>query len=166
MTGGPVTTRNAAGDDASYFPGHSDLFFDSGHFGSVLTVGRWNHDRAARGFRCRKAGNPIPHPKPIAGGSMSSISIKQRAEARFRKPPGREDSNSVRSDYEAAADALAAKIARLKELRLARDAAALAAPPPAKKTGKSKKPSKRTKRKKVPGLSLLDWMKNRQIAGQ
>lgn len=96
---------------------------------------------------------------------MSSISIKQRAEAQFRKSPGREDVNSVQSDYDAAADALTAKIARLKELRLARDAAALAAPPP-KKTGKSKKQNKRTKRKKLPGLSLLDWMKSRQAIAQ
>ncbi len=96
---------------------------------------------------------------------MSSISIKQRAEAQFRKSPGLEDGNAVQSDYEAAADALTAKIARLKELRLARDAAALAAPPPPKKTGKSKKPSKRTKRKKLPSVSLLDWMKSRQIGG-
>ncbi len=96
---------------------------------------------------------------------MSSISIKQRAEAQFRKSPGREDVNSVQSDYDAAADALTAKIARLKELRLARDAAALAAPPP-KKTGKSKKQNKRTKRKKLPGLSLLDWMKSRQATAQ
>ncbi|HEY3790124.1 MAG TPA: hypothetical protein VGL71_14790 [Urbifossiella sp.] len=97
---------------------------------------------------------------------MSSISTKRRAKAQFRNSPGREDGNSVQSDHEAAADALTAKTARLKELRLARDAAALAAPPPAKKTDKSKKPNKRTKRKKVPGMSLLDWMKSRQIGGQ
>jgi hypothetical protein len=103
-------------------------------------------------------------PKEIAGGFMSNISIKQRAEAQFRKPPGLWDGNSAQPDYEA--DALTAKIARLKELRLARDAAALAAPPPAKITGKSKKQNKRTKQKKVPGISLLDWMKSRQIVGQ
>jgi hypothetical protein len=105
------------------------------------------------------------HPEQIAGGSMSSISIRQRVEAQFRKSPGRHDGNGVQSDYEAAADALSAKTARLKELRLARDAAALAAPPPPKKTGKSKKPNKRTKRKKLAGVSLLDWMKSRQIGG-
>jgi len=97
---------------------------------------------------------------------MSSISIKQRAEAQFRKPPGLWDGSSVQSDYEGRADALTAKIARLKELRLARDAVALAAPPPAKKTGKSKKPKKRTKQKKLPSVSLLDWMKSRQATGQ
>jgi hypothetical protein len=100
---------------------------------------------------------------------MSSYLIRQRAEAQFRKPPGIEDGahngieNSAQSEYEAAADALSAKIARLKELRLARDAAALAAPPavPVKKARGKKKPTKQIKR---PALSLLDWMKNRQPA--
>jgi hypothetical protein len=98
---------------------------------------------------------------------MSSYLIRQRAEAQFRKPPGIEDGAhngaSAQSEYEAAADALSAKIARLKELRLARDAAALAAPPavPVKKARGKKKPTKQIKR---PALSLLDWMKNRQPA--
>jgi hypothetical protein len=104
---------------------------------------------------------------------MSSYQIRQRAEAQFRKLPGAEDDNGVhngaqngeQSDYEAAADALSAKIARLKELRLARDAAALAAPPavPVKKARGKKKQTK-IKQEKRPALSLLDWMKNRQPA--
>jgi hypothetical protein len=98
---------------------------------------------------------------PLAGDCMSNYLIRQRADAQFRKLPGLEDGNSAQSDYEAAADALAAKIARLKELRLARDAAVLAAPPPvaAKKAGKRKK---QNKPKKPPALSLADWLKNRQ----
>ena len=68
---------------------------------------------------------------------MSSISIRQRVEAQFRKSPGRQDGNGVQSDYEAAADALSAKTARLKGLRLARDAAASAAPH-AEEPGKNK----------------------------
>lgn len=87
---------------------------------------------------------------------MSNSLIKQRADAQFRRLPGVEDGNSAQSEYEAAADALAAKIAHLKELRLARDAAALAAPPavPAKKVGR------KTKQKKTPAKSLVDWLKS------
>jgi len=101
---------------------------------------------------------------------MSSYQIRQQAEAQFRKLPGAEDDNGVQngeqSEYEAAADALAAKITRLKELRLARDAAALAAPPtvPVKKARGKKKQTKQIKQKKAHPLSLLDWMKNRQPA--
>jgi hypothetical protein len=104
---------------------------------------------------------------------MSNNLIKQRADAQFRKLPGIKDGNSAKnsaqSEYEAAADALTAKIARLKELRQARDAAELAAPPPAvpvKKVGKNKKQKirkMRTKQEKGPALSLFDWMKSRQV---
>jgi len=52
--------------------------------------------------------------------------IKQPGETQFRRPPTLGDGNCVLSDDEA--DAQSAKIARLKELRLARDAAASAAP--------------------------------------
>ena len=94
---------------------------------------------------------------------MSSYLIRQRAEAQFHKLPGVKDDTSAQAEYEAAADALSAKIARLKELRLARDAAELAAPP-VKKAAKKKKQKKQTKPKKGPPLSLLDWMKNRHVA--
>jgi len=86
--------------------------------------------------------------------------IKQRADAQFRKPPRIEDGNDAQSDYEAAADALAAKIARLKELRLARDAAARAAPPPAP-AKKLRAKKKQKKQKKRPAVSLLEWLKSR-----
>ena len=69
---------------------------------------------------------------------MSSISIKQRAERNFESRRGSRMATAVQSDYEAAADALTAKIARLKELRLARNAAALAAPPPEENRQKKK----------------------------
>jgi len=53
---------------------------------------------------------------------------------------------------------------RLKELRLARDAAEQAAPAiPAKKAGK--KNSKKNGKEKRPAVSLSDWLKNRQVAG-
>ena len=82
---------------------------------------------------------------------------KQRAAAQFTKPAWAGD--DATSDYEADADLVAAKIARLKGLRLARDAAAQAAPP---KPAAAKKAGKTKKQKKRPALSLLDWMNNRQ----
>src|SRR6202167_6861923 len=96
---------------------------------------------------------------------MSSYLIRQRAEAQFHKLPGVKDDIIAQTEFEAAADALSAKIARLKELRLARDAAALAARPavPVKKARGKKKQTK-IKQEKRPALSLLDWMKNRQPA--
>jgi hypothetical protein len=108
--------------------------------------------------------------------TMSSYSIRQRANAQFRTLPAAEDGNGgngakeAQSDFEAAADALEAKIARLKELRLARDAAVLAAPPaaPVKKAGKKKmqKPRKKQKtQQERTGISLLDWMKSRHVVG-
>ena len=82
----------------------------------------------------------------------------QRTHAKFRKLPGVEDANNARSEDEA--DAVADKIARLKELRLARDAAARAAPPPARvKKGRDKK-----KQKKRPAVALADWLKSRHAA--
>lgn len=82
----------------------------------------------------------------------------QRAQPKFKKLPGLEDGNDARSEDEAGA--LADKIARLKELRLARDAAARAAPQPAPaKKGRAKK-----KQKKRPAVALADWLKNRHAA--
>jgi len=63
------------------------------------------------------------------------------------------------SDHETAAADLAAKLARLKELRLARDAAELAAPP------KPARAKKAAKKKKSPTASLSDWLKDRQVGG-
>jgi len=90
--------------------------------------------------------SPIPKsPAPIRGsyrvpafreadfGGRSTI--KQPDEAQFRRPPRLGDGYSVMSDDEA--DARSAKIARLRELRLARDAAASAAPH-AEEPGKNK----------------------------
>lgn len=66
-------------------------------------------------------------------GRLSTI--KQPDQAQFRRPPKLGDGNSVMSDDEA--DARSAKIARLRVLRLARDAAASAAPH-AEEPGKNK----------------------------
>jgi hypothetical protein len=115
---------------------------------------------------------------------MSNFLIRQRAEAQFKKLPDLEDSKAAKateadkatkaakvaetgktalSEYEAGADVVTAKIAHLKGLRLARDAAAQTAPAkavPAKKAGKKKKPSAGSG-----GISLSDWLKSRQVGG-
>jgi hypothetical protein len=91
---------------------------------------------------------------------LSNNFIKQRANAQFRKLPGGDESKTAQSEYEVAAADLAAKIARLKELRLARDAAELAKPP---KPLRGKKTAK--KKKKGPAVSLSDWLKDRQVGG-
>ena len=90
--------------------------------------------------------------------------IKRRADAHFSKLPGVDDGTTIMTESESIAAAVAAKSVRLKELRLARDAAEQAAPAiPAKKSGK--KNSKKNGKEKRPAVSLLDWLKNRQAAG-
>jgi hypothetical protein len=92
--------------------------------------------------------------------TLPDNSKKQRADAQFNKLHRLGGGKSAVSEYEAGAAAIAAKTARLRELRLARDAAELAAAPPAavavKKVGRKKKPS---------GASLSDWLKGRQDGG-
>jgi uncharacterized protein len=88
---------------------------------------------------------------------MPDSLTKRRADAHFSKLPGVEDGKTIMTESEAVAAAVAAKSARLKELRLARDVAEQAAPAIAvKKAGK---------KKKRPDVSLSDWLKNRQAAG-
>ena len=65
-----------------------------------------------------------------------------------------ENGKNSRSEDVAAADALADKIARLKELRLARDAAARAAPRPVP----IKKVRDKKKQKKRPAVALANWL--------
>jgi hypothetical protein len=90
---------------------------------------------------------------------MSNSLTKQRADAQFKMPI---EDELAQSGYEAAADALAAKIARLKELRLARDAADPDVPPKAVRVKKpAKKAVMRKKQSKQPAESLLDWLKHR-----
>jgi hypothetical protein len=91
---------------------------------------------------------------------MSDSLIKRRADAHFSKLPGVEIGKTITTESEAVAAAVAAKSARLKELRLARDAAAQAAPVIA-----VKKAGKKNGKKKRPAVSLSDWLKNRQVAG-
>ena len=72
-----------------------------------------------------------------------------------------EDGKKAMSEYEADAAAVRAKTARLKALRLARDAAEKAAPPvaavPAKKSAK--------KAKAAPAM-LSNWLKDKQKSGR
>src|SRR5580700_10976167 len=94
--------------------------------------------------------------------------IKQRANDKFKKLPGMEKGNSALSEYEVRADALATKIARLKALRLARDAAVLAAPPPAPVKKKASKKASKTKKRAPtsPAASSTDWLKNHHAKNQ
>ena len=86
--------------------------------------------------------------------------IKRRADAHFSKLPGVDVGKTVMTESETVAAAVAAKSARLKKLRLARDAAEQAPPAiPVKKAGKKNGKMKR------PAVSLSDWLKNRQAAG-
>jgi len=95
---------------------------------------------------------------------MSDGLIKRRADAHFSMLPGIDAGKTIMTEAEAIAAAVAAKSARLKELRLARDAAEQAAPAiPVKKAGK--KNSKKNSKEKRPAVSLSDWLKNRQAAG-
>jgi hypothetical protein len=95
---------------------------------------------------------------PLEGDRMSDNLIKQRADAHFSKLPWVEDGKTAMSEYQAAAAAVTANSARLKGLRLARDAAEQAPAAPAKKVG-------RKKQNKRPAVSLSDWLKARQVGG-
>jgi hypothetical protein len=97
--------------------------------------------------------------------NISSIAINKRANDQFKKLTRIEDGSKGPTEYEVRADALSTKIARLKALRLARDAAILAAPPPPapvkKKAGKTKK-----RPAVASAVSLSDWRKGRQAKDQ
>jgi len=95
---------------------------------------------------------------------MSDNLIKRRADAHFSKLPGVEVGKTIMTESEAVAAAVAAKSARLKELRLARDAAEQAAPAILVKKA-SKKTVKKNGKKNRTAVSLSDWLKNRQAAG-
>jgi hypothetical protein len=115
---------------------------------TVAILGHYAKEIARPGYCSREA-------------ALSDNVIKQRANAQFRKLPGVEGGTTATSEYEAGAAAVAAKTARLKELRLARDAAVAAAPPQAVAT---KKAGRKKKRPVSPAASLADWLKNRQAA--
>ena len=69
---------------------------------------------------------------------------------------GKPAANTTQPGYETAAEALRAKMARLKALRLERDAANPPKLPPAKRKGKSKGPSG----------TLSDWLAGQASEGR
>ena len=91
---------------------------------------------------------------------MPDSLTKRRADAHFSTLPGVEDGKTIMTESEAVAAAVAAKSARLKELRLARDVAEQGAP-----AIPVKKPGRKNGKKKRPAVSLSDWLKNRQATG-
>ena len=96
---------------------------------------------------------------------MADDSRKQQADAQFRKVQRAEDGKKAMAEYEASVAAVRAKTKKLRELRLARDAAekiaAPVAPAPAKK-GAAKKGAKKAKR---PAGSLANWLDDQEASG-
>jgi hypothetical protein len=88
-----------------------------------------------------------------------------RAEIRARQA---EDGKKAMAEYEASAAATRAKTEKLRALRLAKEAAELAAPkPPAKTKAKAKAGAKSTKtKKKAPDGKLADWLDDQADSGR
>jgi hypothetical protein len=97
---------------------------------------------------------------------MADRSNKDEAQKQFAKLQRAEDGKKAMSEYEAEAAAVRAKTARLRALRLARDAdlaaTAAAAPPPVKKTAAKGKAAKAAA---APKGNLSDWLKDREGSG-
>ena len=94
---------------------------------------------------------------------MATNSNKDEAQAQFKKAQRAEDGKKAMSEYEAEGLATRAKTAKLKALRLARDAAeqaAAAAAPPAKK---KKAPAKA---KKAAPAALSKWLDDEDKGGR
>jgi hypothetical protein len=104
----------------------------------------------------------------LTGDDMADRSNKDEAQKQFAKVQRAEDGKKAMSDYEAEGAAMRAKTARLRALRLARDAEqAAAAPPPApaKKKKAAAKGGKGGKSAKADKGSLSDWLKDREGSG-
>jgi hypothetical protein len=92
--------------------------------------------------------------------ALADDSKKQQADAQFRKIQRAEDGKKAMAEYEAGAAAIRIKTEKLRQLRLARDAAALAAAPavtPAKK---------RAAKAKSPAGSLDTWLAGQAASGR
>ena len=99
---------------------------------------------------------------------MAENSEKNLAQAQFAKLQRASDAKQAMADYEAEAVAVRAKTARLRALRLARDAdlaAAEAAAPAAKKTKAARKP-KAAKTAKAAKSTLVESIDARDAGGQ
>ena len=83
---------------------------------------------------------------------MADEPNKMRAEIRARQA---EDGKKAMAEYEASAAATRAKTEKLRALRLAKEAAELAAPKPPAKT-----------KKKVPDGKLADWLDDQADSGR
>jgi hypothetical protein len=108
---------------------------------------------------------PDIHPQGIA---LADQSKTDKANAEFRKLQRVEDGKKAMSEYEAEREAIRAKTARLRALRLARDAAEQEAqkadPAPAKAAKKTSKGV--AKKAKKPAGTLSDWLNNQQASGR
>ena len=86
---------------------------------------------------------------------------RNRADARFNKAArAANEARTVKSDRDIAAKAVLDNMAKLKALRLAREAAA---PPAAVKKPRAKASAKKTSAEKGPALA--DWLAGRQSGG-
>ena len=99
---------------------------------------------------------------------MADEPNKMRAEIRARQA---EDGKKAMAEYEASAAATRAKTQKLRALRLAKEAAELAAPkPPAKTKTKAKSAGKSAgktaKKKKAPDGKLADWLDDQADSGR
>lgn len=97
---------------------------------------------------------------------MADEPNKMRAEIRARQA---EDGKKAMAEYEASAAATRAKTEKLRALRLAKEAAELAAPkPPAKTKAKAgaKTGTKSVKKKKAPDGKLADWLDDQADSGR
>jgi hypothetical protein len=107
----------------------------------------------------RAAGDMVLSKPAAREMALAENSRSDRENAPSGKAQRAEDGRRAMLDYEAAAEALRAKTARLRELRLARDAAS--APPP-KPAPARKRPAQRAKAKTE---SLAAWLKDRDDSG-
>ena len=93
---------------------------------------------------------------------MPDDSKKDKATKEFNKLQKAEDGRKAMSDYEAEQAAVRAKTARLRALRLARDAAA--PPPPPKPVRGTKKASAKPASRKAASLSA--WLDSEKDSGR
>ena len=96
---------------------------------------------------------------------MADEPNKARAEIRARQA---EDGKKAMAEYEASAAATRVKTEKLRALRLAKEAAELAAPKPlAKAKAKAKSKSTSAKKKKAaPDGKLSDWLEDQTESGR
>jgi hypothetical protein len=91
---------------------------------------------------------------------------RDRADARFNKAArAASEANVVKSDRDVTSKAVLDNMARLKALRLAREATAPPAPPAAAKKPRAKSSTSSTKKTVEKSQVLADWLAGRQSGG-